>query len=97
MVVIENFEVGNMSRSAAGTVEQPGRNVQQKTGLNKSILDQGVGRVSPANEIQDDLDWRPVGPGSTKKHQHYLSCMWTYLQGEPQEASAVYFCRVRLL
>ena len=27
-----------MSRSAAGTVAQPGRNVKQKTGLNKSIL-----------------------------------------------------------
>ena len=38
MVVMENFEVRNMSRSAAGTVEQPGRNVKQKTGLNKSIL-----------------------------------------------------------
>jgi hypothetical protein len=43
MVVMENFEVRNMSRSAAGTVEQPGRNVKQKTGLNKSILDQKWG------------------------------------------------------
>jgi putative transposase len=41
MVVMENLQVRNMSRSAAGTVEQPGRNVQQKTGLNKSILEQG--------------------------------------------------------
>lgn len=30
-----------MSRSAAGTTEQPGRNVRAKSGLNKSILDQG--------------------------------------------------------
>jgi putative transposase len=30
-----------MSRSAAGTVEQPGRKVRQKAGLNRSILDQG--------------------------------------------------------
>ena len=43
MVVMENFEVRNMSRSAASTVEQPGRNVKQKTGLNKSILDQKWG------------------------------------------------------
>jgi putative transposase len=47
MVVMENLQVRNMSRSAAGTVEQPGRNVKQKTGLNKSILkcihDQGWG------------------------------------------------------
>jgi putative transposase len=41
MVVVEDLQVSNMSRSAAGTVEQPGRNVKQKSGLNKSILDQG--------------------------------------------------------
>jgi putative transposase len=41
MVVVENLQVSNMSRSAAGSVEQPGRNVKQKSGLNKAILDQG--------------------------------------------------------
>ncbi len=30
-----------MSQSAAGTTEKPGRNVRAKSGLNKSILDQG--------------------------------------------------------
>jgi putative transposase len=30
-----------MSRSASGKVEQPGRKVKQKSGLNKAILDQG--------------------------------------------------------
>ncbi|GGE72151.1 putative transposase [Paenalcaligenes hominis] len=30
-----------MSQSAAGTTEQPGRNVRAKSGLNKTILDQG--------------------------------------------------------
>ena len=41
MVVVEDLQVNNMSRSAAGSVECPGRNVKQKSGLNKSILDQG--------------------------------------------------------
>ena len=41
MVCIEDLQVRNMSRSAAGTTEQPGRNVRAKSGLNKSILDQG--------------------------------------------------------
>ena len=41
MVCIEYLQVSNMSRSAAGTVETPGRNVQAKSGLNKAILDQG--------------------------------------------------------
>ena len=41
MVCIEDLRVRNLSRSAAGTTEQPGRNVRAKSGLNKSILDQG--------------------------------------------------------
>lgn len=30
-----------MSASAKGTIENPGRNVSQKSGLNKAVLDQG--------------------------------------------------------
>jgi putative transposase len=41
MVVMEDLQVSNMSRSAVGTVEQPGRKVRQKAGLNRAILDQG--------------------------------------------------------
>ena len=41
IVCIEGLQVRNMSKSAAGTTEQPGKNVRAKSGLNKSILDQG--------------------------------------------------------
>ncbi len=41
MVCIEDLQVRNMSRSAAGTTGKPGTNVRAKRGLNKSILDQG--------------------------------------------------------
>ena len=41
MVCIEDLQVRNMSRSAAGSAEAPGKNVRAKSGLNKSILDQG--------------------------------------------------------
>lgn len=41
MIVIENLKVSNMSKSAKGTAEQHGRNVRAKSGLNRSILDQG--------------------------------------------------------
>ena len=41
MIVVEDLKVANMSRSASGTLEQKGRNVKAKSGLNKSILDQG--------------------------------------------------------
>jgi len=40
---LEKLRVRNMTASAAGTVEEPGKNVAQKSGLNRSILDQGWG------------------------------------------------------
>jgi IS605 OrfB family transposase len=40
-VVMEDLKVANMSKSAAGSIENPGKNVAAKSGLNKSILDQG--------------------------------------------------------
>ena len=43
MVCIEDLPVRNMSKSASGTLEAPGRKVAQKKGLNKAILDQGWG------------------------------------------------------
>jgi putative transposase len=41
VVCIEDLSVRNMSASAAGTAEHPGKNVRAKSGLNKAILDQG--------------------------------------------------------
>lgn len=41
MIVIEDLQVRNMSKRASGTLENKGRNVKQKSGLNRSILDQG--------------------------------------------------------
>ena len=40
-IVIEDLQVRNMSRSASGTIGQPGKNTRAKAGLNRSILDQG--------------------------------------------------------
>ncbi|HAW2722455.1 TPA: transposase [Escherichia coli] len=42
MIVIEDLKVSNMSKSTAGTVSQPGRNVRAKSGLNRSILRAGM-------------------------------------------------------
>lgn len=41
VVILEDLKVSNMSASAKGTKENPGKNVRAKAGLNKSILDQG--------------------------------------------------------
>ena len=41
MIACEDLKVVNMSKSASGTMENKGRHVKAKSGLNKSILDQG--------------------------------------------------------
>lgn len=43
VIAHEALRIANMTRSASGTVEVPGRNVAQKSGLNRSILDAGWG------------------------------------------------------
>lgn len=41
LIAVEDLRVSNMMRSARGSMEQPGVNVRQKAGLNRSIADQG--------------------------------------------------------
>ncbi|SDL65736.1 putative transposase [Nonomuraea maritima] len=43
VIVHKALRITNMTRSASGTMEAPGRNVVQKSGLNRSILDAGWG------------------------------------------------------
>ncbi|MEV0235700.1 transposase [Nonomuraea sp. NPDC050786] len=43
VIVHEDLRIANMTRSASGTINAPGRNVAQKAGLNRSILDAGWG------------------------------------------------------
>ena len=44
-MALEDLRISNMTRSAAGTVEEPGRNVAAKSGLNRSILEQSWGLI----------------------------------------------------
>ncbi len=41
LVVLEDLKIANMSKSASGTLDEPGKMVAAKSGLNRSILDQG--------------------------------------------------------
>ena len=56
MVCVENLQVRNMSASAAGTTEQPGKNVRAKSGLNKAILDQGWFEFRRQLEYKQELN-----------------------------------------
>ena len=59
LVVVEDLAVSNMSRSAKGTVEKPGKSVKAKSGLNKAILDQGWA------EFRRQLEYKLAWNGGT--------------------------------
>ena len=58
-IAMEDLVIDNMTRSAKGTVEEPGHNVQAKAGLNRSILEQGWGYL--ATRIQYKAESAGVG------------------------------------
>ena len=45
LIVLEDLAIRNMTASASGTIEQPGTNVAQKTGLNRAITEQTWGMI----------------------------------------------------
>ena len=57
IVCIEDLQVKNMSKSAAGTLDEPGHKVRAKSGLNKAILDQGW------REFRRQLDYKLTWKG----------------------------------
>ncbi len=70
VIIIEDLKVSNMSRSASGTIEEPGRNVKAKSGLNRSILDQGWGEFR--RQLEYKQLWRggkvvTINPGYTSQ------------------------------
>ncbi|MET8629829.1 transposase [Kitasatospora sp. NPDC004669] len=58
VVAVEDLNVAGMAASARGTVERPGREVRQKAGLNRSVLD-----AAPA-EVRHQLTYRTSWYGS---------------------------------
>ena len=60
VVVVEALKVRNMTRSARGTIDAPGTNVAQKSGLNRAILESGWGA------IEKMLDYKCLWYGSMK-------------------------------
>jgi putative transposase len=55
LVCVEDLQVRSMSKTAAGTKEQPGKQVRKKSNLNRSILDQGWGMFR--SQLEYKLEW----------------------------------------
>lgn len=56
VIALEDLRIKNMSTSAKGTVEAPGKNVRQKAGLNRSILDAAWGEFG--RQLSYKVQWR---------------------------------------
>ncbi|RQD65566.1 MAG: transposase [Desulfonatronovibrio sp. MSAO_Bac4] len=54
-VVVEDLKIKNLTTSAKGTLASPGKNVKAKSGLNRSILDQGWGEFF--RQLDYKLSW----------------------------------------
>lgn len=55
LVCVEDLQVKSMSKTAVGTKEQPGKQIRQKSNLNRSILDQGWGMFR--SQLEYKLEW----------------------------------------
>jgi len=55
LVCVEDLQIMNMSKSAKGNKEKHGKNVRQKSGLNRAILDQGWGEFY--RQLEYKLAW----------------------------------------
>ncbi|HCL8067252.1 transposase [Enterobacter cloacae] len=91
MIVIEDLKVSNMSKSAAGTVDEPGRNVAAKSGLNRAILDQGW------YEMRRQLEYKQLWHGGevlvvTPAYTSQKCACCSYTAKENRQSQAVFVC-----
>ncbi len=91
LVCVEDLQVSNMSKSASGTKEKPGKNVRQKSGLNRSILDQGWGMFR--SQLAYKLQWNggmllTVPPQNTSRTCPFCN----YVSDDSRKTQAQFKC-----
>ena len=92
IVVLEDLKIANMSKSAKGTVENPGKNIRQKSGLNRAILDQGWGEFT--RQLEYKLTWNggqliQVNPKNTSRKCPKCN----YISAENRKTQAIFCCQ----
>jgi putative transposase len=88
MIRVENLNIVGMTRSVRGTVAEPGRNVAQKTGLNRGIMRSGWGLL--VRRLADKAPSRveKVSPAYTS--QRCSAC--GYVAAESRKSQALFAC-----
>ena len=90
-IAVEKLIIPNMTRSAAGTVEEPGTSVAAKSGLNRSILEQSWGVI--LSQLHYKAEW--AGREFVEVNPRYTSktCS-TCGDRSPQSEYRTYTCGV---
>ena len=88
VIRVEDLKIRNMTRSAKGTIEAPGRNVAQKAGLNRAILASAWGLL--VRRIEDKAPGRveKVSPAYTS--QRCSAC--GHVAPESRQSQALFRC-----
>jgi putative transposase len=88
LIRFEKLNIVTMTASAAGTVEEPGRNVAQKAGLNRAILAQGWGALRRRTEEKAPGRVQDVPAPFTSLR--CSRCGW--IEKKSRESQAVFCC-----
>jgi transposase len=88
VICVEALPVAAMTRSARGTIEQPGRNVAQKAGLNRGILANAWGGL--VQRLEHKAPGRVVKVTAAYTSQRCWECGHT--AEENRESQAVFWC-----
>ncbi len=88
MIRVEDLQIGNMTRSAKGTRENPGRNVRQKAGLNRGILRSGWGLL--VRRLEDKAPGRVENVKPAFTSQRCSAC--GQVDPKSRESQAVFRC-----
>jgi putative transposase len=88
VIRVENLNIADMTRSAKGTADTPGRNVAQKAGLNRGILASGWGLLVRRLEEKAPGRIEKVSPAFTSQRCSVCG----HVDAKSRESQAVFAC-----
>ncbi len=88
VIRIEDLKVANMTRSARGTIEKPGRNVRQKAGLNRAIRNSAWSLFATRLEQKAPGRVEKINPRFTS--QRCSAC--GHIAAESRKSQALFAC-----
>jgi len=88
VIRVEDLKIRNMTRSARGTVEAPGKNVRQKAGLNREIAASGWGLL--VRRLEEKAPGRIEKVTAAYTSQRCSAC--GHIAAESRKSQAVFAC-----